>query len=58
MDSFEIEDLKYGKIKRYLDGDKVIYVIKDKIVEDANVIKELEIKYGFKLADRFKDIVY
>lgn len=56
--TFEIEDLKYGKIKRCLNGDKIIYIIKDEIIEDVIIINELEIKYGFKLDDRFKDIVY
>ena len=55
---FEIEDLKYGNIKRCLKNQNVIYIIKDKVIEDKSIIEELETKYGFKLSDELGGIIF
>lgn len=55
---FEFEDSKYGNIKRCLVNDKVIYIINNKQIEDKNIIYELDVKYGFRLADEIKDIIF
>ena len=55
---FELQDSKYGNIKRCLAKNKIVYVIQGEITEDKEIIDQLEIKYGFMIPSELKNIIY
>ena len=54
----EIDDIEYGKIKRCIYESKIIYIIDGKIVQDEKIINKLELKYGFRIDNKAKNIIY
>lgn len=55
---FEIEDSKYGNVKKCLSENRIVYVIQNNIIEDNEIIDKLEIKYGFMIPNELKNIIY
>ncbi len=54
----ELKDSKYGKIKRCLCDNKLVYIIQNQMIEDTDIINKLEIKYGFMIPNKLKNIIY